>query len=60
MWSSVVAPGVIQLPPNAEPILLGPDGQTLGGYPRIAYLSKDQQWRAGQFKAGDRLRFRMS
>lgn len=60
MWSSVVAPGVIQLPPNAEAILLGPDGQTLGGYPRIAYLPKDQQWRAAQLKAGDRLRFRMS
>ena len=59
MWSSVVAPGVIQLPSNAEPIVLGPDGQTLGGYPRIAYLPKDQQWRAAQFKAGDRLRFRM-
>ena len=60
MWSSVVAPGVIQLPPNADPILLGPDGQTLGGYPRIAYLPKNQQWRAAQLKAGDRLRFRMS
>lgn len=60
MWSSVVAPGVIQLPPNAEAILLGPDGQTLGGYPRIAYLPKDQQWRAAQLKAGDRLRFRLS
>ena len=60
MWSSVVAPGVIQLPPNAEPIMLGPDGQTLGGYPRIAYLPKDQQWRAAQFITGDRLRFRMT
>ncbi len=60
IWSSVVAPGVIQLPPNADPIVLGPDAQTLGGYPRIAYLPKDQQWRMAQFKAGDRLRFRMS
>ena len=60
MWSSVVAPGVIQLPPNAEPIMLGPDAQTLGGYPRIAYLPKDQQWRAAQFKTGDQLRFRMN
>jgi len=59
MWSSVVAHGVIQLPPNAEPIMLGPDGQTLGGYPRIAYLPKDQQWRAAQLKTGDRLRFWM-
>ena len=60
IWSSVVAPGVIQLPPNAEPIMLGPDGQTLGGYPRIAYLPRDQQWRSAQFITGDLLRFRMS
>lgn len=33
---------------------------TLGGYPRIAYLPKGQQWRAAQLKPGDRLRFRMS
>ena len=50
----------MQLPPNGEPIVLGSDGQTLGGYPRIAYLSKDQQWRMAQLKPGDRLRFRMS
>jgi KipI family sensor histidine kinase inhibitor len=60
MWSSPVVPGIMQLPPNGEPIVLGPDGQTLGGYPRIAYLPKDQQWRAAQLKPGDRLRFRMS
>jgi KipI family sensor histidine kinase inhibitor len=60
MWSSPVVSGIMQLPPNCEPIVLGPDGQTLGGYPRIAYLPKDQQWRAAQMKPGDRLRFRMS
>jgi len=60
MWSSPVVPGIMQLPPNGEPIVLGPDGQTLGGYPRIAYFPKDQQWRAAQLKPGDRLRFRMS
>lgn len=31
--SRPVAPGVVQLPPGGEPIVLGVDCQTLGGYP---------------------------
>ena len=56
MWSSVVRPGIIQLPPSGQPIVLGPDGQTIGGYPRIAYVPLDQQWRLAQLRPGDRLR----
>ncbi len=56
MWSSVVRPGIIQLPPSGQPIVLGPDGQTIGGYLRIAYVPQDQQWRLAQLRPGDRLR----
>ena len=56
MWSSVVQPGIIQCPPSGQPIVLGPDGQTIGGYPRIAYIPKNQQWRLAQLRPGDRLR----
>jgi allophanate hydrolase subunit 2 len=56
MWSSVVRPGIIQLPPSGQPIVLGPDGQTIGGYPRIAYVPQDQQWRLAQLRPGDRVR----
>ena len=56
MWSSVVRPGIIQLPPSGQPIVLGPDGQTIGGYPRIAYVPLDQQWRLAQLRPGDSLR----
>ena len=56
MWSSVVRPGIIQLPSNGQPIVLGPDGQTIGGYPRIAYVPQDQQWRLAQLCTGDRVR----
>ena len=56
MWSSVVRPGIIQLPPSGQPIVLGPDGQTIGGYPRIAYVPQDQQWRLAQLHPGDRVR----
>ena len=56
MWSSVVRPGIIQLPPSGQPIVLGPDGQTIGGYPRIAYVPQDQQWRLAQLRPSDRVR----
>ena len=37
-----VLPGFIQLPPSGYPIVVLQEGQTTGGYPRIAYLnSKD-------------------
>ncbi len=56
MWSSVVRHGIIQLPPSGQPIVLGPDGQTIGGYPRFAYVPQDQQWRLAQLRPGDRVR----
>lgn len=31
-------PGLIELPPGGEPIVLGPDGPTTGGYPVIAAI----------------------
>lgn len=36
--SEAVAPGAIQVPASGQPILLGPDCQTVGGYPKIATL----------------------
>ena len=56
MWSSVVQPGIIQCPTSGQPIVLGPDGQTIGGYPRIAYIPRNQQWRLAQLRPGDRVR----
>ena len=56
MWSSLVQPGIIQCPTSGQPIVLGPDGQTIGGYPRIAYIPRNQQWRLAQLRPGDRVR----
>lgn len=33
-----VLPGVIQLPPDGNPIVLGPDSGTSGGYPTIGWI----------------------
>lgn len=57
MISSPVVPGIIQLPPNGNPIILMQDGQTIGGYPRIAKVLDEDLWRLGQVKAGDTLSF---
>jgi len=52
-----VLPGAIQLPPDGQPILLGADAQTTGGYPLIGMLIQADAPRAGQLLAGDGLRF---
>jgi urea carboxylase len=39
------------------PILLGPDGPSLGGFVCPAVVTKDDLWKLGQLKPGDKLRF---
>ncbi|HEY0708763.1 MAG TPA: urea carboxylase, partial [Polyangia bacterium] len=40
------------------PILLGPDGPSLGGFVCPAVIVEAERWKMGQLKAGDRVRFR--
>jgi urea carboxylase len=40
------------------PIVLGPDGPSLGGFVCPATVSHDELWKIGQLKAGDTVRFR--
>jgi urea carboxylase len=39
------------------PIILGPDGPSLGGFVCPAVIAHDEQWKMGQFKPGDKIRF---
>ena len=39
------------------PIILGPDGPSLGGFVCPAVIARDELWKMGQFKPGDRIRF---
>ena len=55
--SSPVIPGIIQVPGKGDPIILMNDGQTIGGYPRIAKVPDSELWRLGQVKPGDTIRF---
>ena len=40
------------------PILLGPDGPSLGGFVCPAVLTRDELWKMGQLHPGDKVRFR--
>ncbi|MFZ3033883.1 MAG: urea carboxylase [Parvibaculum sp.] len=40
------------------PIILGPDGPSLGGFVCPATLAKAELWKIGQLRPGDKLRFR--
>ncbi|MHC2019181.1 urea carboxylase [Methylobacterium sp. CM6247] len=40
------------------PILLGPDGPSLGGFVCPAVIARDEQWKMGQLRPGDTVRFR--
>lgn len=39
------------------PIILGPDGPSLGGFVCPAVIARDEQWKMGQFMPGDTIRF---
>ncbi|GHA13728.1 urea carboxylase [Devosia pacifica] len=39
------------------PIILGPDGPSLGGFVCPAVIARSEQWKMGQFKPGDTIRF---
>lgn len=56
MRSSAVWTGVVQLPPDYQPIILMKDAQTTGGYPRIAYVDDRYLDHLAQLKPGIRVR----
>ncbi len=50
--------GGIQVPGGLEPIVLGVEGPSLGGYAKIATVITTDMSRIGQMNAGDLVRFR--
>ncbi|MGS5088043.1 5-oxoprolinase subunit C family protein [Hydrogenophaga sp. A37] len=55
--SDGVTPGAIQVPANGQPIVLLADGQTVGGYPKIATVISADLPRLAHQKPGTRVRF---
>ncbi|TWT43213.1 5-oxoprolinase subunit PxpB [Botrimarina hoheduenensis] len=57
MPSQPVCHGALQVPPDGQPIILGADRFTLGGYPMIAAVVSADWPALGQLRPGDRVRF---
>jgi biotin-dependent carboxylase-like uncharacterized protein len=53
--SSGLTQGSIQLPPSGLPIISSVDGQTIGGYPRLANVISSDLNILGQLKVGDKI-----
>jgi len=58
LLSHGIVPGVVQVPGSGQPIVLGADCQTTGGYPKIAYIASVDLPLLAQAKPGDYIRFR--
>jgi biotin-dependent carboxylase-like uncharacterized protein len=56
--SEPVCPGAVQVTRDGQCIVLGVDGQTIGGYPKIAQVVTADLDRLGRLRPGERLRFR--
>jgi len=59
MLSSPVVAGTLQWPSGGEPILLGVDAQTIGGYPRCGHVITADMDVLGQLTPGDTIRFQL-
>jgi antagonist of KipI len=57
MVSEPVCPGAVQVTPDGQVIVLGVDGQTIGGYPKIAQVIQADLDNVGQLRPGQGLRF---
>lgn len=57
LLSHGVVPGVMQVPPGGQPIVLMADAQTTGGYPKIGVVIEADLWRLAQAPLGATLRF---
>jgi antagonist of KipI len=55
--SEPVCPGSVQVTGDGDCIILGVDGQTIGGYPKIAQIISADLDRVGQLRPGDTVTF---
>jgi antagonist of KipI len=55
--SEPVCPGTVQVTRDGQCIILGVDGQTIGGYPKIAQVISADLDKLGQLRPDERVRF---
>jgi biotin-dependent carboxylase-like uncharacterized protein len=56
LLSEPVCPGAVQVTRDGQCIILGVDGQTIGGYPKIAHVISADLDKLGQLRPGDPVR----
>jgi antagonist of KipI len=56
--SEPVAPGAVQVANDGLPIVLGVDGQTIGGYPKVAHVVRADLDLLAQLRPGTAVQFR--
>jgi antagonist of KipI len=57
LLSEPVCPGVVQVTRDGQGIILGVDGQTIGGYPKVAQVIRADLDDVGQLRPGDEVGF---
>jgi len=57
--SRPMIPGAVQIPSDGQPIVLGPDGPTTGGYPVAAVVTRESRARLARLRPGSPLRFHL-
>lgn len=55
--SEAACPGAVQIPDDGQPIVLMPDGPTVGGYPKLAVVARDDLRLLAQRPPGSEVRF---
>ncbi|QVL33707.1 biotin-dependent carboxyltransferase family protein [Telmatocola sphagniphila] len=55
--SEAISPGAIQVTNEGQCIIIGVDGQTIGGYPKIAHVIAADLPKIGQLPPGQKIRF---
>src|SRR5262249_51321550 len=57
--SEPVSPGAVQVTNDGQCIVLGADGQTIGGYPKVAHVVRADLDALGQLRPGQVVRFEL-
>jgi allophanate hydrolase subunit 2 len=57
LLSHAVQPGLVQLPPGGQPIVLAAGCAATGGYPRIGQIAAAELWKLAHLPPGSALRF---
>lgn len=58
--SEPCVPGAIQVTRDGQLLIIGPDGPTIGGYPKIAVITRRSLDRVAQVRPGERLTFKVA